>query len=42
MADIDCVSALTSTKHPFRNLRIDPDHKRMVKSLAGLTSRNRT
>lgn len=33
MADIDCISTITTTKHSFRDLRIDPDHKRMVKSL---------
>lgn len=33
MADIDYISTITTTKHSFRDLRIDPDHKRMVKSL---------
>lgn len=34
MADVDCISSITATKHSFKDLRIDPDHKRMVKSLA--------
>ncbi|POS70851.1 hypothetical protein DHEL01_v210757 [Diaporthe helianthi] len=34
MADIHRVSPVVSTKHSFRDLKINPDHKRMVKSLA--------
>lgn len=34
VADIDCVSHMTSTKHSFRDLKIDRRHKIMVKSLA--------
>lgn len=34
MADVDCISSMTSTKHSFRDLKIDREHKIMVKSLA--------
>lgn len=34
MADVDCVSPLNSTKNSFRDLKINANHKRMVKSLA--------
>lgn len=34
MADVDCVSPMALTKNSFRDLKIDPDHKRMVNSLA--------
>ncbi|KAL1873039.1 hypothetical protein Daus18300_004181 [Diaporthe australafricana] len=33
LADIDSVSTVSTRKHAFRDLRIDPDHKRLVKSL---------
>lgn len=33
LADIDSVSTISTPKHAFRDLRIDPDQKRLVKSL---------
>ncbi|KAG8159498.1 hypothetical protein KVR01_010135 [Diaporthe batatas] len=34
MANVDCVSPMALTKNSFRDLKINPDHKRMVNSLA--------